>query len=78
MSEMPYLRGAGCDLCGAQAPLHRVELAPGSKTRLARVAYICDAHGDPSGDPVAAPVTRMAPGTGRLRPQNDELFGDVA
>jgi len=68
MSEMPYLRGAGCDLCGAQAPLHRVELAPGSKTRLARVAYICDAHGDPSGDPRG----------GALRPQNDELFGDVA
>ena len=48
MSEMPYVRGAGCDLCGVRAPLHRVELSPASRKKRARVVYICDAHGDPS------------------------------
>jgi hypothetical protein len=77
MSDMPYQRGAGCDLCGARVPLHRVELVPGGRTRLPRAAWICDGHPDHEGEPVQAPLTKVAPGTSRLRPQADELFGDV-
>lgn len=72
--EMPYKRSAGCDICGRLAPLERVVLDPGGKTKLPRAAYICDAHGDPSGAPVQAPMTRMAPGTSRLRPQEEGLL----
>lgn len=72
--EMPYARGAGCDLCGHRAPLRRVVLQEGDRQHLPRVAYICDAHGDPSGPVVQAPATRQAEGTTRLHPQAEELF----
>jgi len=78
MSDMPYKRGPGCDICGARVPLHRVELTPGSRSKLARAAYICDGHPDHEGAPLRAPHTSMAEGTSRLRPQLDNLFGDAA
>jgi len=60
--------GAGCDLCGRRAPLHRVVLAH------ARVAYVCDAHDDPSGEPVRKPSVTVKPVTSRLNPQRETLL----
>ena len=74
MTDMPYKRNGGCDLCGRMAPLSRVELAEGSKTKLPRVAYVCDGHPDMAGAPFVAPRTRMVPGTHRLAPQGESLF----
>ena len=74
MSEMPYKRNGGCDLCGRSAPLSRVVLAPGTRERLARVAYVCDAHGDPSGPVLRAPAATLAPGSRPLSPQSESLF----
>ena len=74
MTEMPYKRSGGCDLCGRSAPLSRVVLAPGTRERLARVAYVCDAHGDPSGPVLRAPASTLAPGSRPLSPQSESLF----
>jgi len=74
MSEMPYKRNGGCDICGRSAPLSRVELVPGSREKLPRVAYICDAHGDPSGPVLCAPSSTLAPGSRPLSPQSESLF----
>lgn len=74
MIEMPYKRDDGCDLCGARGPLRRVMLAPGGQKKLARVAYICGAHGDPSGPVLRTPHTRRAEGTTNTRPQSETLW----
>ena len=71
---MPYKRNGGCDLCGRMAPLSRIELVPGDRSKLARVAYVCDAHPDMAGPVLRAPAATMAPGTHRLAPQTDTLF----
>ena len=74
-SEMPYKPMTnGCDLCGRSAPLSRVVLAPGGRKTLARVAYVCDAHGDPSGPVLRAPAATLAPGSRPLSPQSESLF----
>lgn len=75
MSEMPYLpTGNGCDLCGRSAPLRRVTIAKGGKRKLARVAYVCDAHEGMAGAPVPVPRTQTAEGTSERRPQTEGLF----
>ena len=75
MTEMPYKPITnGCDLCGRPAPLSRVVLAAGSKSRLERVAYVCDRHADAVGAPVPEPASRAMPGTSPARPQDAGLF----
>jgi len=65
-SEMPYKRN-GCDLCGRMAPLSRIELEPGNREKLARVAYVCDQHQE-ARRPVQLPVPVP------LLPQAESLF----
>ena len=69
MTDMPYKRNGGCDLCGRMAPLSRVELAAGTRDRLARAAYICDRHPELSRAPLVAP--QQSP---PLSPQGESLF----
>jgi hypothetical protein len=76
MSEMPYKPITnGCDLCGRSAPLSRVVLAAGSKSKLERVVYMCDQHPGTAGAPVPVPAGRVMPGTSAVRLQDESLFG---
>jgi len=65
VTEMPYKRN-GCDLCGRSAPLSRVELEPGTREKLARVAYVCDAHREAR--------RPLEPPSAPLSPQAESLF----
>ena len=60
MTEMPYKRN-GCDLCGRVAPLSRIELAPGNREKLARVAYVCDQHPEAVRPPLTVPPASLSP-----------------
>ena len=80
-TEMPYKRGAGCELCGAHEPLRRVALSPpsgdkGGNYRLARAIYVCFAHADDeiAGAPRKAPARTTRAGTSRRQPQTEALW----